>query len=221
MRLLLRAFIVLLPWPLKRRLLRLVYRYELHPTSRIGLAWVFPKRLVMAGHARIGHLTVAKGLERLELAEYASIGRLNWITAHPLDDSEHFAHCGGRTPELTLAAHAAITNRHIFDCTDQISVGAYTTIAGFRSQLLTHSIDLAECRQDAKPIASGHYAFIGTACTLLGGTAIPDHSVVAANSLLRTAYHEPYRLYAGVPAKAVRELDPQMKYFTRTRGFVT
>ena len=216
----LRAFIVLLPWPLKRRLLRLVYRYQLHPTSRIGLAWVFPDRLVMQPHASIGHLTVCKGLARLELGEAATIGRLNWITAYPLDDSAHFAHCGTRAPELTLAEHAAITNRHIIDCTDRISIGAFTTIAGFRSQLLTHSVDLAECRQDAKPIAIGRYVFIGTACTVLGGAAIPDYSVVAANSLLRTVYEEPYRLYAGVPARAVRPLDPQLKYFTRGQGFV-
>src|SRR5262249_4421833 len=58
MRVLLRAFLVMLPWPLKRPLLRLFYGYELHPTSRIGFAWVFPRRLVMQPHTRIGHLTV-------------------------------------------------------------------------------------------------------------------------------------------------------------------
>jgi acetyltransferase-like isoleucine patch superfamily enzyme len=221
MRSLLRALIVLAPWPLKRRLLRLVYRYQLHPTSRIGLAWVFPQRLVMHPNARIGHLTVCKGLQLLELAEYATIGRLNWITAFPAEDRAHFAHCERRSPELLLAAHAAITNRHIIDCTDRISIGAFATVAGYRSQLLTHSIDLAESRQDAKPIHIGRYTFVGTACTLLGGAVVPDYSVVAANALLRTAFDEPYRLYAGVPAKAVAELDPRWKYFTRTTGFVT
>jgi len=221
MRLLWRALVVLLPWPLKRRLLRLVYRYELHPSSRIGLAWVFPSHLVMRSQSRIGHLTVCKDLTRLELGESATIGRLNWITAYPLAGATHFAHRAARAPELMLAEHAAITNRHIIDCTDRVSIGAYATIAGYRSQLLTHSIDLAESRQDAKPIAVGRYAFIGTACTLLGGTAVPDYSVVAANSLLHTVYDEPYRLYAGVPAKAVAQLDPQLKYFRRAQGFVT
>jgi hypothetical protein len=218
---LLRAFIVVLPWSLKRLLLKLIYRYELHPTSHIGLAWVFPRRLIMRADSRIGHLTVCKGLELLELAEYASIGRLNWISAYPLDGSPHFAHSSARSPTLTLAEHAAITNRHIIDCTERVNVGAYATVAGYRSQLLTHSIDLAQCRQDAKPITIGSYAFVGTACTLLGGAVIPDHSIVAANSLLHSAYDEPYRVYAGVPAKAVARLDPQLKYFTRSKGFVT
>lgn len=220
MRTLLRAMLVLLPWSLKRALLQRLYGYQLHRASRIGLAWVFPRQLVLGERARIGHLTVCKGLERLELGERASIGRLNWITGYPLGGSAHFAHLTARNPQLLLGEHAAITNRHIIDCTESITIGAYATVAGYRSQLLTHSIDLAECRQDAKPIRIGRYAFVGTACTVLGGTSVPDYSVVAANSLLHGVYEEPYRLYAGVPARAVAELDPQMKYFTRTEGFV-
>jgi acetyltransferase-like isoleucine patch superfamily enzyme len=174
----------------------------------------------MESGAKIGHLTVCRGLERLTLGEHATVGRLNWISAYPRDGSGHFAHRTDRQPNLTLEEHAAITNRHIIDCTDQVTIGRYATVAGFRSQILTHSIDLAECRQDAKPIHIGCYAFVGTACTLLGGARVPDYSIVAANSLLHAAYEEPYRLYAGVPAKAVAELDRNLKYFTRTKGFV-
>jgi len=198
----------------------MLYGYRLHPTSRIGLAWVFPRRLVMESGARIGHLTVCKGLELVELGEHASIGRLNWITAYPLGAPRHFSHIAERHPELIVAKHAAITNRHIVDCTERVTLGPFATVAGFRSQLLTHSIDLEMCRQDAKPIAIGAYAFVGTACTILGGAVVPDHSVVGAASLLRSAYDEPYWLYAGVPAKPVAQLDPGMKYFARTDGFV-
>jgi len=221
MRTLLRALIAVLPWTLKRWLLQRIYGYVLHPSSRIGLAWVYPRQLVMEQGSSIGHLTVCKGLERVTLGQWASVGRLNWITAYPLDGSAPFAHIQARRPQLTLGEHAAITNRHMIDCTEHLEVGAFTTIAGFRSQLLTHSIDLALCRQDAKPIRIGRYCFVGTASTLLGGTVIPDYSVIAANSLLHSAYEDTYRLYAGVPAKAVAQLDPQLKYFTRSKGFVT
>lgn len=220
MTVLLRALIVLLPWPLKRLALRLLFGYDLHPASRIGIAWVFPKRLVMGSHSKIGHLTVCKGLELVKLEQYATIGRLNWISAYPLDGSGHFAHLKERSPRLAMGEHSAITNRHIVDCTEHVSIGPFATIAGYRSQLLTHSIDLAASRQDARPITIGAYAFVGTACTILGGTVIPEHSVVAAASLMHSAYHEPYRLYAGVPAKAVAQLDPQMGYFIREKGYV-
>jgi acetyltransferase-like isoleucine patch superfamily enzyme len=216
-----RFLIVLLPWWVKRRVLGTVFGYRLHPSARIGLAWIYPEQLVMHENSHIDHLTMCKGLKLLELRHHASIGRLNWITAYPRDGSAHFAHLTARHPALLMGEHAAITNRHIVDCTEQISIGPFATIAGFRSQLLTHSIDLGACRQDAKPIVIGAHTFIGTGCILLGGAILPDHSVVGAASLLRTAYTKTHRLYAGVPAREIADLDPRMGYFARTSGFVT
>ena len=174
----------------------------------------------MGAQSRIGHLTVCKGMELLCLGEHANVGRLNWISAYPLGLPPHFAHLTARKPQLIIEEHAAITHRHIIDCTEEVFIGAFATLAGYRSQILTHSVDLAECRQDAKPVRIGRYSFIGTACTILGGTVVPDHSVVGAQALLNKAYEDSYRLYAGVPAKAVSQLDPGMKYFTRTNGYI-
>ncbi len=220
MRSLLRLFIVVLPWRLKRFLLQRLCGYELHPTSHIGLAWVYPERLVMGAHSSIGHLTVCKGLELLFLAEHSVIGRLNWISAYPRNLPPHFSHMPDRKPRLVMGQHAAITHRHIVDCTEEVTVGAYATVAGYRTQILTHSIDLLECRQGAKPVRIGSYSFVGTACTILGGAVVPDYSVLGAHSLLNRAHEESYRLYAGVPAKPVSQLDPKMKYFTRATGFI-
>ena len=75
-----RFCIVLLPWMLRRQVLRTVYGYELHPTARIGLSWIFPEHLSMAEGARIGHLNVALRLNRIELGPHALIHRSNWIT---------------------------------------------------------------------------------------------------------------------------------------------
>ena len=220
MRSLFRLFVVLLPWRLKRFVLRSAYGYEVHATARIGLAWVFPRRLIMGAHSSIGHLTVCKGMELLSLGEHASVGRLNWISAYPFNQPPHFTHLPDRKPQLIIGEHAAITHRHIIDCTEEVVIGAFATMAGYRSQILTHSVDLAECRQHAKPVRIGRYSFVGTACTMLGGTVVPDYSVVGAQALLNKAYEETYHLYAGVPAKAVSALDPGMKYFTRTTGYV-
>ncbi len=215
-----RILLLLLPWWLRRRLLQRLYGYQLHPQSRIGLAWVYPRRLVMAAGASIGHLTVVKGLDELLMAQASTIGRLNWISGYPSGLPPHFTHQQDRRPELDLGAHAAITNRHIIDCTDRISIGAFATIAGFRSQLLTHSINLETCRQESRPISVGAYCFVGTACTVLGGANLPDYCVLGAHSLLNKAFSETHRLYAGVPAEQRRELDPQLAYFKRKTGVV-
>jgi acetyltransferase-like isoleucine patch superfamily enzyme len=159
-------------------------------------------------------------MDLLSLGDHASIGRLNWISAYPLNQPPHFAHMPARKPQLIIGAHSAVTHRHIIDCTEQVIIGSHATIAGFRSQILTHSIDLSECRQHAKAVTIGNYTFVGTACTILGGSVVPDYSVVAANALVNKAHEERYRLYAGVPAKAVSQLSPDMKYFTRVAGFV-
>jgi acetyltransferase-like isoleucine patch superfamily enzyme len=215
-----RLLVLLLPWRLKRFVLEKLFGYELHSTSRIGLAWIFPDRLVLGPHSRIGHLTVCKGLNLLALGEHASVGRLNWISAWPLNRPPHFAHLKSRKPQLIVGAHAAITHRHIIDCTDEVVIGEFATMAGYRSQILTHSVDLNECRQHAQPVRIGRYSFVGTACTILGGSTVPDYSVLAANALLNKAYDEPYQLYAGVPAKPVSQLDRSMKYFTRSTGYI-
>jgi carbonic anhydrase/acetyltransferase-like protein (isoleucine patch superfamily) len=224
LRTLLLALLTLLPWKLRRHLLQRFLGYELHPECRIGLAWVYPRRLVMGAGASIGHLTVVRGLSLLVLGEAASIGRLNWISAFPLSagptDSLHFAHLHARAPELILGEHAAITNRHILDCTERVRIGRFTTFAGFRSQILTHSIDLVASRQHAEPVEIGEFCFIGTACTLLGGAVLPHHCVLGANSLLNKVLETPWTLYGGVPAAALKPLSKDLAYFKRVEGFV-
>ncbi|MBV9695418.1 MAG: acyltransferase [Gammaproteobacteria bacterium] len=220
MRSALRLLLVLLPWALRRPLLCWLYGYRLHPRSRIGVAWIYPRHLSMEQGASIGHLTVIKGLDCVSLGAHASIGRLNWITAYPRGAGRHFTHLTERQPVLQLGEHAAITHRHIIDCTERVRIGRFSTVAGYRSQILTHSVDLRECRQDAHPVEIGEYCFVSTACILLGGSGLPDHSVLGANALLNEVHQQPWRLYAGIPARPVAQLDPAAKYFTRARGFI-
>jgi acetyltransferase-like isoleucine patch superfamily enzyme len=220
MRTLIAAFMLLLPWPLRRRFLVTFWGYDLHPTSRIGLAWIFPKHLCLEAHAHISHFTLCKGLDLLHLKEYASIGRGNWITGFPTGPSRHFAHQPQRVPELVLGRHTAITNRHLIDCTASVTLGDFTTFAGFHSQILTHSIDLEENRQSSAPIVIGEYCFVGTNCVILGGSRLPSYSVLGAKSLLRDAFSEEYTLYAGTPAAKRKELPADWKYFGRSEGYV-
>ena len=125
-----------------------------------------------------------------------------------------------RSPELILEKHAGISSRHLIDCTARVRIGAYATLAGFRSQLITHSIDLAANRQSSEPIEIGEYCFVGTDSVILGGAVLPHHSVLGAKSLLNKKWETPFQLYGGVPAKPLRELSPELEYFRRSEGFV-
>lgn len=221
MKKLFQLLLVLLPWSLRRPLLVRWFNFELHPTSRVGLSWVFPDRLVLGPHARIGNLTMVKGLALVHVGEHGIIGNLNWISGFPLGTgSPHFAHQPERQPELHVGAHAAITHRHLIDCTARVSIGAFSTFAGFASQILTHSIDLPTNRQSSAPVTVGERCFVGTNCVLLGGAALPDRSVLGAKSLLNKAYPNPGQLYGGVPARPLGPLPADAAYFHRETGFV-
>jgi acetyltransferase-like isoleucine patch superfamily enzyme len=216
-----RLLVVLSPWCVRRHLLRWIYGFELHPTARIGCSWIFPRHLVMAEGARIGHFNVAVHLDRIEMAPWTLIERSNWITGYPKAAAGHFAHRPARDPSLVMGTHSAITKRHHLDCTERIEIGAFATIAGYASQLLTHSIDLAANRQDAAPIVIGEYCFVGTNVVVLGGARLPARCVLGAKALLNRSYDVAGVLYGGVPARPLKQLSPDDKYFTRTSGFVT
>ncbi len=210
----------LLPWPLRRRLLQRCFGFQIHPTARIGLAWVRPQRLVMEEGTYIGDLTICKNLDLIHLKAHSRIGRGNWITGFPPGHPKHFAHEAERRPELILGEHSAVTNRHLIDCTARVTVGKFATFAGFQSQILTHSIDLQTNRQSSAPVSIGDYCFVGTNCVILGGAVLPDFCVLAAKSQLATKLTEQCALYSGVPARFVQELSPEFGYFRRTEGMV-
>jgi len=214
--------IVLLPWSIRRLVLQIIYGYAIHKKAYISrFALVLPSKLELGPYSSIRAFTVCKGLELLVLKECASIGPFNWITAFPLrTKSKHFELDIERKPQLIVERHAAITSRHIIDCTNEVVIGAFSTIAGFRSQILTHSIVISESRQRSKPIYVGKYCFVGTCCVLLGGSTLPNYSVLGAQSLLASRYEAVGYLYGGVPAKPIKPVDRNAKYFSRQIGYV-
>ena len=210
----------LLPWQLRRAFLEKQFGYQIDPSAHIGFAWIFPKRLIMEEGSQIGTATVCKGIDLLHLKAHAIVGRANWITGFPLGAPRHFVHQTDRRPELIVGEHSAITNRHLLDCTNSVTIGRFTTVAGFHSQIISHSIDLEQNRQSSTPVRVGDYCFIGTNCVLLGGSALPDFCVLGAKSLLNKSFTDTYQLYGGVPARPIKSLSRDCKYFQRTEGFV-
>lgn len=209
-----------LPWQLRRIYLNWRFGFQISPGAKIGYSLVLPKMLKMENGARIGHMTVVKGLDLLSMDIYGKIGNLNWISGYPTHAGVHFSQIPDRIPALYISEHAAITNRHLIDCTDRVEIGCFSTVAGFRSQILTHSIDLATSRQSCKPVVIGSYCFVGTSSIILGGARLPDYSVLGAGGVLNSRFDEMYSLYGGVPAKKIKVIPNKTKYFSRHIGFV-
>ena len=206
------------PWPLRRVLLQVFCGYKIHPTARIGYSIVAVADLVMLQESRIGHCNVIKNLLKFELGEFSILGNGNWISGLLPESSPYFASQADRRSNLLLGAHSAVTHGHRIDCSDSVFIGEFTTVAGWGSQILTHSINLERCIQECKPTTIGSYSFIGSRSILLGGSRIPSRSVLGAGSVLLQEFNEECTLYAGVPARRIKDLDPSWEYFNRVNG---
>lgn len=170
--------------------------------ARTCLVWRV-QRLRMAPGSRIGRLNVLKHLRSVELGAHASIGRMNLVSAHPV-----FARLDPAGACLVLGPHAKITSRHQLDCSARVSVGAFAAVAGHRTTILTHAVDLRRDAQVARPVVIGERSFVGTNCLLLGGAVLPVRSVLGAGAVLTRAGDDRRPgLWAGVPARYVQGIE--------------
>ena len=220
-KLVLKTIIIFLPWKFKRIILINFFNYSLDSTSYIGFSWIYPQNLIMKEQSYIGHLNIAIHLDTIILNKYSKIGRENWITGlSKLAKTKHFIQQTDRVSELIIDEHSAITKKHHFDCINSIRIGKFTTIAGYNSQFLTHSIDIVNNLQNSKPILIGDYCFFGTNIVVIGGAVLPSFCLLGAKSLLNKKMAEEYTLYGGVPARKLQSLTKEAKFFNRITGFV-
>ena len=221
MKKILNILLIFTPWKIRRKLLELLYGYKIHPTAHIGFSYIYPRYLEMGEGSTIDHLNVAIHLDKMVLGKNSSIGRSNWITGFPTKtDAIPFSHDLKRKSELVMGDESAITKKHHIDCTNAIHIGNFVTIAGYSSQLLTHSIDIYESRQDSRPITIGDYCFVSTRVVILGGAVLPSYSVLAAGAVLTKSYEEEWTVYGGVPAERKKSIDKGAKYFSRRGGYI-
>jgi carbonic anhydrase/acetyltransferase-like protein (isoleucine patch superfamily) len=209
------ALLLLLPWPLRRAALSLCFGYKIDPSARIGLSIVLAKTVTMGPNSRIGHLTVIRGLDELSLGKRARLGNLNWVSGYSSSDMND-----PRRSALRIEEDAAITHRHLLDCADSITIGKFSTIAGWHSQFITHSIELDISRQTSKPIIIGDYCFVGSRATILKGAELPNNCLLGAGAVLNGKFTEPFCIYGGVPARKVGDLPDTLAYFHREIGYV-
>jgi hypothetical protein len=217
-RLVVAVLAVLAPARVRRFLFVRLLGYRLAPTAVIGRALVLVDELEMGEHSLIGPLNVIRGCRRVELGEHAVIGVLNWVNGVQRAGSYPGL---DRDPSLYLRRHAHITALHLLDCSDAIEIGEFSLLAGNLTQVLTHSVDIGLAEQRTAPVRTGPYTFVGTRCTILAGVDIAERAVIGAGSVVIKSLPHKRTLYAGNPAKAVRELPEDTGWFTRTTGFIS
>ena len=194
----------------KNRLLRSM-GHDVHPTA-IARSCVVVRvdRITMGPGSRLWRWNLIKNMRSVSLGEDASIGRLNVISAHPV-----YKRLYPDGAELTLESHAKITSRHQLDCSGSVLIGAYSSMAGHQTRVLSHSVDVRRDAQVAHPVRIGARSFVGARCLLLGGAVLPERSVLGAGSVLtKTREDAQPGLWAGVPATLRGPIDG--KWFSRS-----
>lgn len=213
MRSLCSLLLVLLPTSMRRVVATRLLGWDVHPTARIGRSLIRVGRVSLGERASIGSFNVISGLDELVLKDHASIATRNSITAHPLA-SVVFDNPRRRSA-LVLRRHAKITVAHEIDCSDLVELEPHARLAGFRCQVLTHSLNLVNNRQTTGPVVLGEQCAVMSGSLLLSGTRVPARSVVSAGSVVTTRLTKEYTFYRGNPAEAVRELPEHLAYFHR------
>lgn len=209
MKIALHILLMMLPWFMRRWLMCHLWGYKIHRTAHIGFSLIMPIYLEMGAGCKIGHFTVCRRIDRLVMSDESGMGSFHLITGISTENKRHFKHVENRKCEMVLGKCVGIPSRKFFDCNGGIYIGDYTTVAGQWTQFLTHSIDIYNARQDAKPIHIGKYCFIGTGCILLPGASLPDCSVLGAGAVLNKEMTERGMIYAGVPAVSKKKINPE------------
>lgn len=113
---------------------------------------------------------------------------------------------------VTLGARSFINWGVTFDATVEIVVGDGVSIAP-GTMLVTGSHEIGPASRRAGPLANapvriGDGCWLGARATVLPGVTIGEGCVIAAGAVVAHDC-EPNGLYAGVPARRVRDLDPR------------
>ena len=114
-----------------------------------------------------------------------------------------------RSSKLSMGCGSTINHGCTIENDERVSIGRNCGI-GIRVQFITTTHDFSDPSVragvgSARPIVVGDGVWIGSGAIVLAGVTIGDGCVIAAGAVVNRDC-EPHCLYAGVPARLIREL---------------
>lgn len=111
-----------------------------------------------------------------------------------------------------IGTHSLISEMCIISCFKNIKIGNYFRVA-HRSQIMDSgfhyvaNFNTRKIPNHTKPITIGDYCWVANTCSLMGGTVLPNHTIVASNSVVNKNYEDIKEgsFIAGAPAKVKAE----------------
>ena len=123
------------------------------------------------------HLNVINGNFLLKIQKGAWINSRNKITGASLFKD--------KVNEFVMEAESSVIVHHVFDVSDDIIIGEKSCMAGYGSQIWTHSFVFGTKGKAAlvtKPVVIGKNVYIGSQCIICPGVSVADNIVVGAHT---------------------------------------
>lgn len=158
-----------------------------------------------------GSLNAFRNMAEVRIGAGSFLGNLNSVSAHP--DYQHQTDWAGR---LILAPQSGITSRHYLDCSGEIRIGRMGMVAGVKSVLQSHELNLRRNEATIGRISIGEYAFTASRVVIVKDAHVPARSVLSAGSvMLRGDTRGQEGVFGGNPARFVKEFT-DAKWMTRS-----
>jgi putative colanic acid biosynthesis acetyltransferase WcaF len=112
-------------------------------------------------------------------------------------------------PYLTMGEHAVLGPHTVCYCMDRITLGDHVTISQYAHLVTgTHRIEEPGFQLVTKPIRIEAYAWVASGAFVGPGVTIGEGAVLGARGV---AFRDlaPWTIYAGNPAKPIRQRPPQ------------
>lgn len=220
------AAVAILPSPLARVCLRLLFGYKVGRRVRIGFSIIDAdeceigdnvsighfnvftriKKLSIGEHTRIGVLNIFRGGDEIRIGRYCEILRLNEINSIPEPEVVNEI-----DPRFILGDGSMMGASHKIDFTDRVEFGKRVILGGRNSSVWTHN------RQKTHPVTIGDNSYIGSEIRIAPGGSIPPRCIVGIGSVITDSFQNEYHLIAGVPAKEIKKLDEDGKFLTERK----
>lgn len=220
------GLIALLPSFLKRPIYRLFFGYKIGKRVSIGFSVIDAEQCIIADDVRIGHLNLVIGVRKISIGDHVKIGHINIIRGgdevvigryaeiirmNEINSIPNPDVVNPTDPRFLLGDGSVITTGHKIDFTDRVEIGRRTILGGRNSSLWTHN------RQRTRPIEIGSFAYIGSEIRVAPGGSVPSNCIVGIGSVITSELTNEGYLIAGVPAKALKELDDNDKFLIQRK----
>jgi acetyltransferase-like isoleucine patch superfamily enzyme len=179
---------------LKIILYKALLHYDIEANCKIGFSLVLCKQMRMAGGARIGHFNLIYNVENLVLDKDSCINDRNIIKyarSFYLDHGSVIRNAntlvrdplGTDKGDFQLGEYSLITAKHLFDLTDDITIGDNTVIGGIGSQFWTHGFDIYRNGIQA-PIIIKNNCYVAASCLISLGVTIESKNQIGLGTVV-------------------------------------